>query len=76
MNYRLPREIICNRVRKFVSEFCKSLFKLCGTRISMSYAYHPKTDGQTEKTNKSLEDMLKMYVGKKPQSWDKWLYLI
>jgi hypothetical protein len=75
-NYGLPREIICDRDRKFVSEFWKSLFKLCGTKINMSSAYHPETNGQTERTNRSLEDMLRMYVGKRQQSWDKWLYLI
>jgi hypothetical protein len=76
VNYGLPREIICDRDRKFVSEFWKSLFKLCGTKINMSSAYHLETDGQTERTNRSLEDMLRMYVGKRQQSWDKWLYLV
>ena len=42
----------------------------------MTSAYHPKMDGQTERTNMSFEDMLRMYVGKRQQSWDKWLYLI
>ena len=51
-----------------MSEFWKSLFKLCGTKISMSSAYHPEMDGQTERTNRSLEDMLRMYVGKRQQS--------
>ena len=63
-------------IKKFVSEFWKSLFKLCGTKISMSSTYHPESDGQTERTNRSLEDMLRMYVGKRQLSWDKWLYLI
>ena len=54
-----------------MSEFWKSLFKLCGTKINMSSAYHPETDGQTKRTNMSFEDMLRMYVGKSQQSWDK-----
>ena len=68
--------MICDKDRKFVSEFWKSLFKLCGTKISMGSTYHLETDGQSEKTNMSLEDMLRTYVGKRQQSWDKWLYLI
>ena len=74
--YGLPQEIICDRDRKFVSEFWKSLFKLCGTKIIMSSTYDPETDGQTKRTNMNLEDMLRMCVGKRQQSWDKWLYLI
>ena len=57
VNYGLLQEIICDMDRKFVSEFWKFLFKLYGTKISMSSAYHPKTDWETERTNMSLEDM-------------------
>jgi hypothetical protein len=42
----------------------------------LSTAYHPETDGQTKQTNRTLEDMLRMYVGKKQHSWVKWLYLV
>ena len=56
-----------------MGEFKKSLFKLCGTKISKTFAYHPKMDGQIERTNRILEDMLRMYVGKRQQSWNKWL---
>jgi hypothetical protein len=72
----MPSEIISDRDRKFVSEFWTTLFKMCGTKIKMSTAYHPKIDGQTERTNRTLEDMLRMYVGKKQHSWVKWLYLV
>jgi putative transposase len=47
-----------------------------GTKTCMSPTYHQITYGETERTNKSLEDMLRMYVGKRQQSWDKWSYLI
>lgn len=71
----MPSEIISDRDPKFLSEFWITLFKMCGTKIKLSTAYHPETDGQTERTNRTIEDMLRMYVGKKQQSWDKWLYL-
>jgi hypothetical protein len=47
---------------------------MCGTKIKLSTAYHPETDGQTEQSNRTLEDMLRMYVGKKQHSWVKWLF--
>ena len=53
------------KIGKFVSEFWKSLFKLCGTKISMSLAYYLETDGQTKRTNRSIEDMLRMYICKR-----------
>jgi hypothetical protein len=64
----MPSEIISDRDCKFVSEFWTILFKMCGTKIKLSTAYHPETDGQTERTNRTLEDMLRMYVGKKQHS--------
>ncbi len=67
-HHGIPREIISDRDRKFVSEFWTILFKLCGTKIKLSSAYHPESDGQTERTNRTLEDMLRMYVGKKQHS--------
>ena len=45
VNYGLPQEIICDRNRKFVSEFWKSLFKLCVAKIRWSLAYHSESDG-------------------------------
>jgi hypothetical protein len=51
-HHEIPRKIINDRNRKFVSEFWTTLFKLCGTKIKLSIAYHPKTDEQTEQTNK------------------------
>jgi hypothetical protein len=61
----MPSEIISDRDRKFVTEFWTTLFKMFGTKIKLSTAYHPKTNGQTKWTNRTLEDMLRMYVGKK-----------
>ena len=75
-HHGIPREIISDRDCKFESEFWTTLFKLCGTKIKLSTAYHPKTDGQTESTNRTLKDMLRMYVGKNQHSWDKWLHMI
>lgn len=64
-------EIISDRDPKFLSEFGTTLNKMCGTKIKLSMAYHPKTNGQTEQTNRTIEYMLRIYVEKKQQSWDE-----
>jgi len=58
-------EMICHRNRKLVSEFWTTLLKFYGTKIKLNIAYHPETDRQTKRTNRTLEDMLRMYIGKK-----------
>ncbi|GJY85863.1 putative reverse transcriptase domain-containing protein [Tanacetum coccineum] len=54
----VPVSIISNRDGRFTSHFWQSLQKALGTRLNMSTAYHPQTDGQSEKTIQTLEDML------------------
>ncbi|GJR24246.1 putative reverse transcriptase domain-containing protein [Tanacetum coccineum] len=54
----IPMSIICDRDGRFTSNFWKSFQKALGTDISMSTAYHPETDGQSERTIQTLEDML------------------
>ncbi len=44
---------------------------MLGTKQAMSTAYHPQTDGQTERVNRVLEDMLRMYVSKAQTDWDE-----
>ncbi|GKA92975.1 putative reverse transcriptase domain-containing protein [Tanacetum coccineum] len=55
----IPVSIICDRDGRFTSNFWKSFQKALGTDISMSTAYHPETDGQSERTIQTLEDMLR-----------------
>ncbi|GJS98204.1 putative reverse transcriptase domain-containing protein [Tanacetum coccineum] len=54
----VPVSIISNRDGRFTSLFWQALYKALGTRLDMSMAYHPKTDGQSERTIQTLEDML------------------
>ncbi|GJV78662.1 reverse transcriptase domain-containing protein [Tanacetum coccineum] len=58
----VPVSIISDRDGKFTSHFWKSLNKALGTRLDMSTAYHPETDGQSERTIQTLEDMLRACV--------------
>ncbi|GKC21850.1 putative reverse transcriptase domain-containing protein [Tanacetum coccineum] len=55
----VPVSIISNRDGRFTSHFWKSLNKALGTRLDMSTYYHPQTDGQSERTIQTLEDMLR-----------------
>ena len=51
----------------------RALCDKLGIRQKMSTAYHPQTDGQTERLNRVIEDMLRNYVGSDQKDWDKYL---
>nr|GFA35338.1 reverse transcriptase domain-containing protein [Tanacetum cinerariifolium] len=59
MRHGIPVSIISNRDPRFASNFWRSLQNALGTRLDMSIAYHPETDGQSERTIQTLEDMLR-----------------
>ena len=56
----IPKAMISDRDPKFTSNFWKSLFKGLNTTLNFSTYFHPQTDGQTERVNQVLEDLLKM----------------
>lgn len=62
-----------DRDKVFTSAFWKQLFKLSGTTLAMSSAYHPQSDGQTEAVNKCLELYLRCFAGQVPHKWSKLL---
>jgi len=55
-------EIVSNRGVNFTSKSWKELYAGLGTKLALSTTYHPQIDGQIERVNKILEDMLRMYV--------------
>ncbi|GJW83579.1 putative reverse transcriptase domain-containing protein [Tanacetum coccineum] len=61
--------IICGRDPRFASNFWRSLQKALGTNLDMSIAYHPQTDGQSERTIQTLEDMLRACVINFGKGW-------
>ncbi|GJV39848.1 putative reverse transcriptase domain-containing protein [Tanacetum coccineum] len=71
----IPASIICDRDGRFTSNFWRSFQKALGTNISMSTAYHPETDGQSERTIQTLEDMLRACVIDFGKGWVKHLPL-
>nr|GFB55869.1 putative reverse transcriptase domain-containing protein [Tanacetum cinerariifolium] len=71
----IPVSIICDRDGRFTSNFWKSFQKALGTDICMSTVYHPETDGQSERTIQTLDDMLRACVIDFGKGWVKHLPL-
>ena len=72
----VPLSIVSDRDPKFTSAFWKSLHKAMGTQLKFSTAFHPQTDGQSERTIQTLEDMLRACIIDFQGSWDKFLPLV
>ncbi|SLM40434.1 reverse transcriptase domain protein [Lasallia pustulata] len=64
-----PQEIISDRGTLFTSQFWQSLSDQLGIKHKLSTAYHPQTDGQTERTNQTLEQYLRCYVNYEQNNW-------
>jgi transposase InsO family protein len=69
-HHGIPSSIISDRDPRFTSSFWSQLWKRLGTSLAMSTAYHPETDGQTERANRTIEDMLRAYVNQRQDDWD------
>ncbi|GJV51266.1 putative reverse transcriptase domain-containing protein [Tanacetum coccineum] len=74
--HRIHVSIICDRDPRFASNFWRSLQKALGTNLDMSTAYHPQTDGQSERTIQTLEDMLRACVFDFGKGWVNHLPLV
>ena len=68
-NHGMPEEIISDRDKLFTSKFWKSLMAQLGTKQKMSTAFHPQTDGQTERANQTMEQYLRAYVNYEQDNW-------
>lgn len=65
-----PRVIISDRGRQFVADTLEELVDLCGSQQRHATSYHPQTNGLTQGTNRTLCNMLSMYVDSRPKNWD------
>ncbi|GBM77787.1 Retrovirus-related Pol polyprotein from transposon 412 [Araneus ventricosus] len=65
-----PKEMISDRGRTFLSNLVKTINELCQTSHLLTTAYHPQTNGLTERFNKTLADMLSMYTDVEQKNWD------
>ena len=71
----LPSSIISDRDKIFLSTLWQELFKLADVQLKMSSAYHPQTDGQTERVNQCMKTFLRCFVHATPVKWFEWLHL-
>ena len=71
----LPTIIISDRDRVFTSTFWKELFRLADVSLQMSSSYHPKSDGQTERLNQTMETFLRCFANACPTKWSSWIPL-
>ena len=72
----VPESIVSYRDPRFTSRFWVSVQRALGTKLHFSTAFHPQTDGQSERTIQTLEDMLRACVIEFQGTWDKYLALI
>ncbi|KAL0556604.1 hypothetical protein IC582_005118 [Cucumis melo] len=68
--YGVPMSIVSDRDSRFTSKFWPNLQKAMGTGLKFSISFHPQTDGQSERTIQTLEDMLRACVFQLKGSWD------
>ena len=69
----LLESVISDRGPQFAAGLTRELNKMLGIETKLSMAYHPETDGQTERTNQELEQYLRMYVNHRQNNWSEWL---
>jgi transposase InsO family protein len=73
--YGLTTKIISDRDPRFASKFTQELCKLLGIQQNISTAYHPRTDGQSERSNQWLEQYLCFWVHERQDNWAQYLPL-
>ena len=74
----IPRAILSDRDPRFVSKFWQELWRIFGTKLRLSTAHHPQTDGQTEVTIRMVEQILRCMLHRQPsfRDWDELLPLV
>ena len=70
LGFGLPTTIISDRDSKFTSTFWKALWSLLDTKLELPTAYHQQADGQSERMNRTLEQMLRAYTSRSQDNWD------
>ena len=69
----LPQSMVSDRDPVFTSRFWRELMRLMGTKLHMTSAFHPQSDGQTEAANRVIVMYLRCFTGDRPRQWLRWL---
>ena len=72
----LPTALVSDHDRIFTSQLWRELFHLAGVDLHLSSAYHPQSDGQTERVNQCMETFLRCFANAAPSKWFDWLHLV
>ena len=72
----LPESIISDRGPQFIAGLIKELNKMLEIKSKLSMAFHPQTDGQTERVNQELEQYLRIFIDHKQEQWPEWLGMV
>lgn len=72
----IPNVLILDRDTRFTSKFFKEICEQLGVKRNMSSAYHPQTDGQSERTNQSVETALRIFANYQQDDWSTWLPIV
>jgi len=65
----LPSDIVSDRDKLFISRFWRALHRLTGVKLKMSTMYHPKTDGASKCTNKTVNQALQFHIECNQLGW-------
>ena len=69
----LPESVVSDRGPHFVAELMRELNRMLGIKTRLSMAFHPQTDGQTERMNQELEQYLRFFIEHRQKDWPEWL---
>jgi transposase InsO family protein len=72
-HHGMPRVVVSDGGPQFITRFTRELYKLLGIKLVTSTAYHPQTDGQTERVNQVLEGYLRLFASRQQDDWDDFL---
>jgi len=72
----IPKDIVSDQDRRFQARFWQALQKAFGSKLNFSSSYQPETDGQTERVNQILEDMLRACILDFQGKWEEYLLII
>src|SRR6266850_1812791 len=71
--FGLPKKMISDRDPRFTSHFGKALLSKLGITQNLSTAFHPQTDGLSERKNQWIEQYLRLITSSDPEDWTQWL---